>query len=543
VTSLADAVGQTLSDCGVRHAFGVVGNGNMSAVTALTDHGVRYLSARHEGGAIAMADAYYRTTGEPAVCTTTFGPGLTNAATGLADAVKQASGVLLLCGDAPSSGARRIDIDQAAFAASLGVPAFRLTDLATVRADTAAALETARSGPGPVMLSLPVDLMDAPVPEETSPLVPRAGRRPAARPEPARVEVVRRALQEAERPLLLAGLGAWRSGAGKLLADLADRTGALLATTVMASGLFAGNPWCLGVCGNLSGPEVASVVGDADLVVAFGAGLNEWTLHGGSLLGPDTRLVQIGTGARATSDRVDEFIAADASETASALLDSVSGAHSAPDTWRARTTGLRPGTPGPHEDAGTADRIDPRTLSAALAGLLPAERTLVTDGGHFVGWPWMYWPVPDPSAAVFTGAAFQSIGLGLAGAVGAAVGRSDRTTVAALGDGGALMGLPDLETLVRAAHSALVVVYNDAAYAAEVHRFAPTGAALDSAVFEDCDFAGVARALGAEAVTVRRTEDLAPVRAWRDRGYRGVLLLDCRITREVVGEYWPTSHT
>jgi len=82
MAKLATAVGRALAGEGIRAAFGVVGNGNFLAVAGLMAGGASYVAARHEGGAIAMADAYYRATGEVAVCTTTYGPGLTNAATG-----------------------------------------------------------------------------------------------------------------------------------------------------------------------------------------------------------------------------------------------------------------------------------------------------------------------------------------------------------------------------------------------------------------------------------------------------------------------------
>src|SRR5580692_12543926 len=166
MAKLATAVGQALAGEGVKAAFGVVGNGNFLAVAGLMAGGVRYVAARHEGGAIAMADAYYRATGEVAVCTTTYGPGLTNTATGLAEAVKHRSGVLLLSGDQPTSGPRPIDIDQGAFAAALGARTVRVTDPATVRGTVARALELARGGPRLVVLSLPANLVGADVPDQ-----------------------------------------------------------------------------------------------------------------------------------------------------------------------------------------------------------------------------------------------------------------------------------------------------------------------------------------------------------------------------------------
>lgn len=543
MVKLATAVGQALADEGVRAAFGVVGNGNFLAVAGMMTGGVRYVAARHEGGAIAMADAYYRATGDVAVCTTTYGPGLTNAATGLAEAVKHRSGVLLLVGDQPTGGPRPIDIDQAALAAALGATSITVTDPAAARGLVACALELARGGPRPVLLSLPADLLGATVPDVE---VAGAGPDPAVRRadlpllESDRIDAVLDVLARARRPLLIAGLGAYRSGAGAPIAALADRIGGLLTTTVMADGLYRDNPWSLGVCGGFASPRAAGIMAQADVVVAFGASLNDFTLHGGALLDPGATLVQVDVAAAPTARRVDLSVRGDAAQVASALLDGAQVRGLATSPWRGEVA-LDLGRIGwehePFQDASTASRIDPRSLALALAGLLPRERTLVMDGGHFVGWPGMYWPSADPSALVFTGAAFQTIGLGFAGAVGAAVGRADRTTVVALGDGGALMGLPELETLIRVARSALVVIFNDAAYGAEVHMYRPLVTDLSPASFGDTDFAALARSLGAAAATVRAAGDLSAVRAWRDAGCDGTLVLDCKVVPDVVARY------
>ena len=124
-----------------------------------------------------------------------------------------------------------------------------------------------------------------------------------------------------------------------------------------------------------------------------------------------------------------------------------------------------------------------------------------------MGYPSMFLAVPDEFGFCFT-QAFQSIGLGLATAIGAAVARPDRLPVAALGDGGALMGAAELETVVRLGLPMVVVVYDDEAYGAEVHHFGPHGAPLDTVRFPETDLAAVARGFGFEAVTVRGREDL-----------------------------------
>jgi acetolactate synthase I/II/III large subunit len=185
----------------------------------------------------------------------------------------------------------------------------------------------------------------------------------------------------------------------------------------------------------------------------------------------------------------------------------------------------------PFADRSTADRIDPRTLSAELNALLPTERTVAVDSGNFMGYPVMYLDVPDGEGLVFT-QAYQSIGLGLATAIGAALARPDRLTVAALGDGGALMSITELETAVREQLGLLIVVYNDAAYGAEVHHFGPSGDDLATVTFPDTDIAAIARGFGCEAATVRTPEDLKVLAPWLAGARDRPLLLDAKVVAD-----------
>jgi thiamine pyrophosphate-dependent acetolactate synthase large subunit-like protein len=157
------------------------------------------------------------------------------------------------------------------------------------------------------------------------------------------------------------------------------------------------------------------------------------------------------------------------------------------------------------------------------------------DSGHFMGWPAMYLSVPDATGFVFT-QAYQSIGLGLASAVGAAVARPDRVTVACVGDGGALMAAGELETIARLGLPMLVVVYNDSAYGAEVHHFGPGGHPLDSVRFPDTDFAALARAHGLRGATVRSVSDLDVVDEFLARPGHA-LVLDAKVVPGVVAEW------
>ncbi len=162
--------------------------------------------------------------------------------------------------------------------------------------------------------------------------------------------------------------------------------------------------------------------------------------------------------------------------------------------------------------------------------MLPYERVVSVDSGNFMGYPSMFLSVPDEQGFCFT-QAFQSIGLGLATAIGAALARPDRLAVAALGDGGCLMAAAELDTVVRLGLPMVVIVYNDDAYGAEVHHFGPDHYPLDIVQFPDTDIAAIARGHGFTAVTVTEEADLAPVEAWLAGDRATPLLVDAKVTR------------
>jgi thiamine pyrophosphate-dependent acetolactate synthase large subunit-like protein len=267
-----------------------------------------------------------------------------------------------------------------------------------------------------------------------------------------------------------------------------------------------------------------------------------WTTRHGRLLHPNATVVQVDhdPDAIGAHHRVDVAVLGDAAETARALLDELERRDAARSGWRSPELAerIRNGAwqRHPFDDASDGDRIDPRALSARLDDLLPEERTVAIDSGHFMGYPAMHLRVPDAAGFVFT-QGFQAIGLGLASAIGAAVARPDRLTVAALGDGGALMALPELETVARLGPRMLIVVYNDAAYGAEVHHFGPRGERLDLVRFPDVDFAALARAAGLQGKTVRRRDDLSVVGAWLASGATPPLLIDAKLVPTVVAEW------
>ncbi|MER5318799.1 thiamine pyrophosphate-binding protein [Streptosporangium roseum] len=640
--NVAEAVGRVLASLGVDTAFGVVGSGNFHVTNALVEHGVRFVAARHEGGAATMADAYARTGGRVGVLSVHQGPGLTNAMTGITEAAKSRTPLIVLAAEVTEPRSNFF-VDQAALATAVGAVPLRITSAETAVAETVQAFHLARDGRRTVLLNLPLEVQGRPVPTSliptsliptsliptspvpaspvpTSPVPTSPGPASPAPPahvsiasappghvppgstprhaspaspspaslvsvpepsEPEAREVARLAelLGAARRPVFVAGRGA--RAARLELEELAERIGALLATSAVAKGLFRGSPWDLDVSGGFASPLTAELVRGADVIVGWGCALNMWTMRQGTLIGPEAKVVQVDLDADAlgahrpidlgvvgdvalTARSVTTLLAGGgddlrqasaaregAGREASAVLGNGPGVSDAPD-------GSGPGTPGgtgyrsgalagriarenrwrdvPYADEGGEGRIDPRTLTIELDDLLPAERVVSVDSGNFMGYPSMFLDVPDERGFCFT-QAFQSIGLGLATAIGAALAQPARLAVAALGDGGALMGVAELETVVRLGLPMVIVVYDDEGYGAEVHHFGPDGHSLDTVTFPPVDIAAIARGFGCEAVTVRDREDLAAVAGWLDGPRRRPLLVHAKVSG-ARGSWW-----
>jgi thiamine pyrophosphate-dependent acetolactate synthase large subunit-like protein len=538
---VAEGVGRALAGLGVDAVFGVMGSGNLTVTNALRDAGVRFVAARHEGGAICMADGYARVSGRLAACSVHQGPGLTNTITGLTEAAKSRTPLLVLAAEMPSAAVRsNFRIDQAGLVAAVGATPERVHGAASAMADVARAVRRARVERRAVVLMLPLDVQAAELPGDAAPPAQSPDLTP---PRPSHDAVARLAdaLQAARRPALIAGRGAVVADAGPALRALGERSGALLATSAVANGLFAGDPFDLGISGGFASPLAAELLGEADVVIAFGAGLNQWTTRHGALLDAGATVAQVDLDEEAIGAHrpVALGVLGDARATAEALLAELDARAAAPGPRRtpelAERIAAHRWRDVPYAESAGEGVVDPRTLSIALDDLLPLERTVVVDSGAFMGWPSMYLRVPDAAGFVFP-QAFQCVGLALGNAIGAALARPDRLTVAALGDGGALMSLPELETLGRLGLPLLVVIYDDAAYGAEVHHFAPMGEAVDLAQFPDTDFAALAQAAGCHGHAARSVGDLAPLREWLaspDRPF----VLDAKVDPAVCGEW------
>jgi thiamine pyrophosphate-dependent acetolactate synthase large subunit-like protein len=528
---------------GVEAVFGLMSDDTALFATALDTSGVRFYGARHENTAIGMAEGYAYSTGRLGVAVVGRGPALANGLHAAVYASRTGSPLLLIYGEAATGAqANGLGPDYKAFDGvgvlrAAGLRTFSATSPQSVRAVLADAAAAAMAG-GAVSLHLPTNVQLADIERPAAPLhLQRAGRKPASA-KPQSIAAAAAVLAGASRPLIVAGMGAHRAGARAAIERLADRIGALIVTTARGKDLFRGNPNCLGIIGSFSHSIARRMSDQADCVLVFGAGLNFLTTSFGTSL-PQVPLIQVDA-VRANIGRwlnADVAVVGDARLVADQLCEAVPARPAKAKPFRDEATARLIAAFHPAQDfqpANTPRTLDPRTLALELETMLPRERNLAVDGGNFlIVVP--YLSVPDPGAFKMIGD-FASIGLGFGAALGMAKGRPDRTTVLVIGDGGFLMTMGELETIVREDLPMVVVLMNDCAYGAELHflklRQQPTG----KSVFPDVDFAPIAEALGFEAVTIRTLEDLkrlAPKLAKPE----GPIFLDCKINADVAAPF------
>ncbi len=496
---------------------------------------------RHEAGGVVAADAHYRASGRIAAATATYGAGFTNTLTALAESAQARIPLLLVVGDEPTSGPRPWGVDQVALASAVGVRTYTVGDR-DASATVLIALEHALTYRVPVVLAIPYDVVTREAGELTdagtvtipAPLAPQGPSASAA------LDRIADALAGAERPFLLAGRGAWLADAGPALGRLAETTGAITASTALGRGIFPDTAHDLGVTGGFGAAGAMELVREADVAVVFGAGLNQFTMRFGELFAPGTQVFQVDVATTATHAQVGGFVRADAAVAADEIANRLRSRGAMSSGWRDRVdvAPLREQEAG--EGLAPDGRLDPRSAAARIGELLPEDRVVVSDGGHFLGWSNMYWPVASPDRVMMVGTAYQSIGLGFPSVAGAIAARPDATVVLTTGDGGGLMAIADLESAVRTAGGhGIAVVWNDAAYGAEINLYGLKGLAREPMLIPEVDFAAVARGFGAEGVVVREVADLEALAEWtrRDPAERPFLLLDLRISGAVIAPY------
>ena len=546
IQSTYEVLAKDIQSLGIDTVFGLISDDTALFVTALDMIGIQFHGARHENTAITMAEGYASTSGRLGIAVVGRGPATANGMHGAVYANRTGSPVLIIYGDAPVAdghintlGPDYKEFNSTMVLSAAGLQVFRATSPKGARTALADAVATAQLG-NAVALLLPtsVQLEKFEVKDDVavSPAIPDPPRREKATPQT--ISTTAELLNKSRRPLIVAGVGVHRAGADQALEKLADRIGALLITSARAKDMFRGNPNNLGIIGSFSHSVARRFIDQTDCVLVFGASLNFWTTSFGTfvpavpLIQVDSKRVNIGKFSNA-----DVAVVGDARLVAEQLLDALPDRSEEEKPFHSKDVrqSLAEFDPaGEFRPAHTARTIDPRSLGIALDRLLPENRNLVYDAGNFLGIV-PYISVPGPGHFKFTNN-FASIGLGFGAALGVAKARPDSTTVLVVGDGGFLMTLGELETVVREDLPLVIIVMNDCAYGAELHFLKIHQVSVATSVFPDVDFAPIAEGFAFEAATIRSLDELERTAPMLENP-QGPVLLDCKINAEIAAPF------
>lgn len=538
-----EMLAQDIKASGIESVFGLMSEDTALLITSLDAIGVRFLAARHENTAIAMAEGYAAATGNLGIAIIGRGPASANALHAAVFAHRAGSRVLLIFGYQSTSRGRQgvgpdaKDFDAGAVLEAAGLEVRMASETDTVRHCLAQAMAAAQRGCVSLLLPTNVQfgLVTRTAPVAVLPMEPAVP--PTVRASAITATVAM--LRQCRKPLFVVGAGAFHAGAGEAIEQLAGKVGAVLATTLKAKDMYRGRAYNLGIIGSLSHSMARRFIDEADCVVVFGAGLNLRTTSYGKAIGPDIPLAQVDVSPRHIGRwfPADIALVGDALDVANALAAAVHDKPAEDKPFHTAQTRRQLAVfdmAGDFAPANTPRTVDPRLVAVELDRLLPADRNAVYDTGNFLQVV-PYFPVASPRH-LKNSHDFASIGLGLGSALGFARGAPDRVTVLFIGDGGFLMTMGELETVVREDIPLVIVLMNDCAYGAELHHLALRSASPALSVFPDVDYAPVAAAFGFEAATVRTVADLRALAPLLIKP-EGPIFIDCKITASVAGPF------
>jgi acetolactate synthase-1/2/3 large subunit len=512
-------VGEALRAAGVRYAFTVPGESFLGLLDGLGAAGIRVVATRHEGGAAFMAEAYGQLTGRPAACLATRAVGAANLAIGIHTARQNSTPMFALVGQVQRPFLGREAFQEIAQVETLG-------RLATWAAEPHSAAEAAQavgegirramgSRPGPVLLSLPEDLLDEEVADD---LRVDAARPSLPRPDPGDVRAVLQLLASAERPVILAGGGVLHARTSSDLARLAE----LLHVPVMAAWRRADvisndHELYLGMTGYGSPSVVRERLERADALLVLGCRLSEVASFGYSVPADGVRWAHVDLEPRSAVPGLrdpDIAVRSDARAFVRAAVQRLRGAvlHAGLVEIRDRTNGVDRAAweAASVVDAGawSGPGVHPGRVITTLRRSLPDEAILTTDAGNFGGWAARGFRFRRPGT--FLGPTSGAMGYGLPAAIAAALVHRDRPVVALTGDGGLAMSMAELETAVRERLRLVVLVFDNERFGTiRMHQDRRAGEPVATDL-GPIDFAAVARACGARGVRVDTDEGFEP---------------------------------
>ena len=535
----AHAVVHALEAAGVDYVFGYPGGAIMPVYDALTGSRLKHVLTRHEQGAALAADGYARVSGKPGVCLATSGPGATNLVTGIANAFMDSVPMIAITGQTPTPlmGTDAFqEIDTFGITLPIVKHSFLVRDPADIPTVFAEAFALAMAGrPGPVLIDLPKDVTQASL---GGPLdfgqTARSPRQTAQTPSSAALANAVALIESAKKPLLYVGGGVGIAGAETALRAFHQRTGIPAVATLKGLGAIAsGTPNYLDMLG-MHGNQAANLaVQESDLLIACGARFDDRATGKLDTFAPNARILHFD----ADPSEISKLRDADVGLTGemAAILDALRPQELAIQPWRDHCDAMKV-RHAPRYDAPGSGVFAPALLKeiSEKAG----DRFIATcDVGQHQMWVAQHCRFSRPQAHLTSGG-LGTMGYGIPAGMGALFAEPDAQVVTVTGDGSIMMNIQELATLKRY-RLPLKIVLLDNSQLGMVRQwqelfFEENFSEID--LYDNPDFAELARAFGLEAFTVDHREDV-PAAVDRLLAAKGPILAHVRIDpRENV---WP----
>ena len=456
---------------GVEKVFTIVGDTILPLVDAAEDEGIQFIDTRHEGAALHMADGYARITGRPAVGMFTGGPGFSNAISALPAIYTSESPVVFVagCAELPEKGMTAFqEIDQVGMAAPVTKGSWMIHDRKRIPEFVATAFRTATTGrPGPVHLTLPLDLQDQEVSEEELPQYMPREYRPTGRPQgdPVLIEEAAALLKGAKRPVIVAGNPARYSVAPERLQALAESGGIPVFTVEQARGLLDDeHPLCFGYADGALNPT-ARRFREADVVLLLGKRMDHRYRYGG-VFAADAKIIQADPSpAEIGRNRgVAVGIQGDLGAVTEQLTAAIGGAKGDIAAWVNQLEQDRNNWDQELRSKATAEEpLHPLDVYTNLEQHLDDDTVIIMDGGDYVQWGRAFLKARRPGRFMRLGP-LSHLGAGIPYGMAAKAAYPESKVLVFIGDGAFGFYAMEYDTCIRHNLPITTVMGNDSTW-------------------------------------------------------------------------------
>ena len=530
----AEIIVECLKEQGVDTVFGYPGGAILNVYDALYKYrdDITHILTSHEQGAAHAADGYSRATGKVGVCLATSGPGATNLVTGIATAFMDSVPVVAITANVgtPLLGKDSFqEVDIAGIVMPITKHSYIVKDITRLADTIRKAFYIAKSGrPGPVLVDVTKDVTGALY--DYKPRRPAAVTREISEMRDEDLAAAIELIKNAERPFIFNGGGAVISGAQDEITELAHRIQAPVCDSLMGKGAFSGeDPLYTGMLG-MHGTKTSNLgVSQCDLLIVLGARFSDRVTGNAKTFAKNAKILQIDVDAAEINKNiiVDVSVVGDVKEVLSRLLEEIP-AKDNPE-WKAKIQDMKAKYPLRYDHT----QLTGPYIIQKLYEMTGGDAIITTDVGQHQMWAAQYYKYKEPRTLLTSGG-LGTMGYGLGAAIGAKMGRPEKTVVNIAGDGCFRMNMNEIATAVRTGKQVIQIILNNHVLGMVRqwqslfydHRYSHT--ILDDAV----DFVKVSEAMGAKAIRVTKMEEVEP--ALKEAlETQGTVVLDCWIDRDL----------